>query len=138
MFQTPRFRAPRVAGYPCGAGALADKPPVAHSLTVTDFDRQNSLGCLLIRKECCPLLVHRRNLGPQALGAVATAVPDVEGEDLACLLVHGEPEPVWIRFLLHEAPQFVCLDLQTPEQPRLRTQRAVRANAPALQQNRQP
>src|SRR5215510_16380240 len=34
MFQTPRFRVPRVAGYPCGAVALADKPPVAHSLTV--------------------------------------------------------------------------------------------------------
>src|SRR5215813_13019959 len=44
MFQTPRLRVPRVAGYPCGAVALADKPPVAHSLTVTDFDRQNSLG----------------------------------------------------------------------------------------------
>jgi hypothetical protein len=39
--------------------------------------------------------------------AIATAIPEVEGDDLACLLVHGEPEPVWVRFLLHEAPQFV-------------------------------
>jgi hypothetical protein len=40
----------------------------------------------------------------------------MKGEDLAGLLVHSEPEPVGVRFLLHEAPQFVCLYLQTPEQ----------------------
>jgi hypothetical protein len=44
MFQTPRFSVPRAACCPCGAVALADKPPVAHSLTGADFARQSSLG----------------------------------------------------------------------------------------------
>jgi hypothetical protein len=43
--------------------------------------------------------------------AIATAVPEVEGDDWACLLVHGKLEPVWVRFLLHEPPRFVRLYL---------------------------
>jgi hypothetical protein len=44
-------RVPRVACYPCGAVALADKPPVAPTLSGTDFDRQNSLGAILVSRE---------------------------------------------------------------------------------------
>ena len=39
----------------------------------------------------------------------------MEGDDLTGLLVHGEPEPVWVGLLLHEAPEFICLNLETPK-----------------------
>src|SRR5262249_41650969 len=39
----------------------------------------------------------------------------LEGNELACLLVHGNPDPERVRLLLHKAPQLVCLHLQPPK-----------------------
>jgi len=37
----------------------------------------------------------------------------VEGEDLARLLAHGNPDTLLVGLPLHEALHFVCLNLQT-------------------------
>src|SRR2546427_5708312 len=48
--------------------------------------------------------VHHRHMGPERLAALPTAIPHVEGHDLARLGIHGEPHPWRVGFLLHEAP----------------------------------
>jgi hypothetical protein len=37
--------------------------------------------------------------------------PTWKGDDLACLLIHSDPDPVWSGLPLHEAPQLICLNL---------------------------
>ena len=69
---------------------------------------------VLIRIECRLLAVHRRQIGPQLLRARVTAITDVEGNDLPCLLVHREPHPLLVRFFRHKAPHLVRFHLQTP------------------------
>ena len=45
-----------------------------------------------------------------------TAIANVEGKDLPRLLVHREPNPLLIGFLLHETPHLVGFHLQTPDE----------------------
>src|SRR5215510_10440679 len=68
---------------------------------------------ILIRIEHRLLAVHRRQIGPQLLRTRVTAIPDVEGNDLPCLLVHSEPHPLLVGLLLHEAPRLIRFHLQT-------------------------
>ena len=44
-----------------------------------------------------------------------TAIADVKGNDLARLGVHGEPNPLFVRVLLHEAAHFIGFHLQALE-----------------------
>src|SRR5262245_5559683 len=69
---------------------------------------------ILIRIEHRLLAVHRRQIGPQLSRTRVTAIPDVEGNDLPCLLVHSEPHPLLVGLLLHEAPHLIRFHLQTP------------------------
>jgi len=40
----------------------------------------------------------------------------MERNDLACLLVHRDPDPLLVGFLLHEAPHLVGFHLQAPDE----------------------
>ena len=64
--------------------------------------RRNDPGvdCILIRIECRLLAVHRRQIGPQLFRARVTAITDVAGNDLPCLLVHRDPHPLLVRFFV--------------------------------------
>jgi hypothetical protein len=58
------------------------------------------------------LTVRFRNLRPQSRGTLAAAVPHVKGNDLAAPGIHSDPDPLRIRFLLHEAAHFIGFHLQ--------------------------
>ena len=62
---------------------------------------------ILIRIEGRLRAVHRRQIGPQLFRTLMTAITDMEGNDLPCLCVHGEPDPLFVRLALHEAPHLV-------------------------------
>src|SRR6516164_4534515 len=53
--------------------------------------RRNDPGVdrILIYIECRLLTVHRRQIRPQLPRTLVTAIPDMEGNDLQCLFVHG-------------------------------------------------
>ena len=70
------------------------------------------VGCILIRIERGLLLIHGGNLLPQGLSALATAVANVEGKDLASRSIHGNPYPLSVLFVPHKAPELVQLGLQ--------------------------
>jgi hypothetical protein len=61
-------------------------------------------GRIVVRMEYRLLTIPLRNVGLQLFGAVPTAVPDVEGNDLARLPVPGNPHPLRVGLLLHETP----------------------------------
>ena len=61
------------------------------------------------------LTVCVRNLGPQELGAPAAAIPHMKGNHLATRGIHGDPNPLLVRFLLHEAAHFIRFYLQAPQ-----------------------
>jgi hypothetical protein len=69
------------------------------------------IGVVLIRMESGLLTVHQRDLGPQLFGTVTTAIPDMERNDLTRLGVHGDPNRLLIRFLLHKAPHLIGFQL---------------------------
>jgi hypothetical protein len=85
-------------------GQLGDGPMLRQGMTPL-------LDVVAVRREHGLLLLPRQNLSLQGLCALAAAIPDVEGDDLACLLIHSEPDPVWSGLPLHEAPQLICLNL---------------------------
>ena len=58
------------------------------------------VGVVLIRMEGRPFAVYYGDVGLQRFSAVATAIPDVKRNDLACLGIHGDPHPLLVRFLL--------------------------------------
>ncbi len=66
--------------------------------------------------ECRALTIHCGNPGPELLGTGLAAVANMKGQDLARLLIHGKPDLALVRFFLHETPQLVCLNVQTPEE----------------------
>ena len=48
---------------------------------------------------------------PQSQSALTTAVPDMESDDLVSCDIHGNPDPLPIRFLPDEALELVELGL---------------------------
>jgi len=52
------------------------------------------------------------NLCPQAPGTLTTTIADVKSNDLARLRAHAEPNPLFVRLLLHEAAHFIGFHLQ--------------------------
>ena len=60
--------------------------------------------------------VHFRNLRPPLLSTRVAAIAHVKGNDLAGLGIHGDPHPLLIGFLLHEAGQFIGFHLQALDQ----------------------
>jgi hypothetical protein len=89
-------------GFPC---QLANRPvlrrrdhPVVHHI--------------LIRVKRGVLPVRQWNLGPQALGTLSTPIPHLKGNHLACVGVHGNPDPLLVGFLLYKAGHFIRFHLQ--------------------------
>ena len=67
---------------------------------------------LMIHIEYSVLLILGGNLLPQGCGALTATVANVEGTDLPDGGVHGNPNPVPVRLLAHQAPGLVQLGLQ--------------------------
>ena len=55
---------------------------------------------ILIDIERRLLTVHRRKIRPQLLRTLVTAIPDMERNDLPCLFVHGDPDPLFVGLFL--------------------------------------
>jgi hypothetical protein len=72
---------------------------------------------MLIGVKCGVVTVHQRNLDPQTLGTLAAAIPHMKGNDLTCLGVHRDPNPLLVALLLHEARHFVRFDLKALNHP---------------------
>jgi len=62
---------------------------------------------IFIRIEHRLLTIHRGEVCPQLFRTVVTAISHVERDDLTCLLVHGDPDPLFVGPLLHEAPHLM-------------------------------
>jgi hypothetical protein len=71
----------------------------------------------LIGRECRLLTVDCRNIGPPLLRTVVAAVSRGERHDWPRLRVHRDPDPWFVRLLLHEAPHRVRFHLKTPDEP---------------------
>ena len=71
---------------------------------------------ILVGREHCLVSVDRRKIGPQLFRTVVTAVSYVEGHDLACLLIHGDPHPLFVGFFRHEAPHLIRFHLQPADE----------------------
>jgi hypothetical protein len=72
----------------------------------------SGIGVVLIRTECGLRTVHPRDLGPQLLGTVTTAIAHVKRHDLARLGLHRNPEPWPIGLLRNKAPQLISFGFQ--------------------------
>lgn len=66
------------------------------------------------------LLILDGNLSPPSLCALATAVADVKGDDLAAQGIHGKPHPLPIRLLPDKTPELVYFSSQPLQDPPLR------------------
>jgi hypothetical protein len=62
------------------------------------------------------LTVPRRQIRPQLLRTLVTAIPDVERHDLPGLFVHGDPDPLFVGLCFHKAPHLVRFHLKTPNE----------------------
>jgi hypothetical protein len=67
---------------------------------------------LLIRVQHGVLALCSRNLGPQALGTLAAAIPAMEGHHLTRLGIHGDPDPLRVRLLVDKTGHFIRFHLQ--------------------------
>jgi hypothetical protein len=56
--------------------------------------------------------VYQRDLGPECFGTVATPIAGMKRNDLACLRVHGDPDPLPVGLLLHKTPHLIGLSFQ--------------------------
>jgi hypothetical protein len=88
------------------AGSLSDG-------SVLGGGNDSRVDCILICRDYSLLLILGGNLLPQGLTALATAIPDVEGKELAIDGVHGNPDPLSIHLLPDTAPELVHLGVQT-------------------------
>ena len=61
-----------------------------------------------------PAAHYHRQIRPQLPRTLVTAIPHMEGNDLPCLFVHGNPHPWLMRFCRHDAPHLIRFHLQTP------------------------
>jgi hypothetical protein len=72
---------------------------------------------ILIGVKCGVLTVRLRNFGPQVPGTRAAPIPHVKGNHLARVRVHGNPDSLLMRFLLHEAAHCIRFHLKPSNQP---------------------
>src|SRR4051794_23894331 len=84
------------------AGQLGDGP-------MSGGGNNPCISRIVIRVEHRVLLIRGWNLRPQNLRALATTITDMEGSDLAGIGIHGNPDPVTVRLLTHEAPELIHL-----------------------------
>jgi hypothetical protein len=75
---------------------------------------------ILVRVEGRLFTVYHRKIRPELLAAVATAIPDMKRNDLAGDRIHSDPDPLFVRFLLHKAPHFIGFRFQAGQQHRCR------------------
>jgi len=60
--------------------------------------------------------IGQRNIGPECLATVTTPIAHMECNDLARSRIHRNPDPLFVRFLLHEAPRLIGLRFQVRQQ----------------------
>jgi hypothetical protein len=72
---------------------------------------------ILISIQCCLLAIRRRQIGPYLFCTVVAPIADMQGNPLACLLVHGHPDPLFVGLLLRAAPQLIYCHLPPPKDP---------------------
>src|SRR5918992_418230 len=70
------------------------------------------VGVIMICVKRGLLAIYRGNVRPQLLCTVATTIPNVKGNDLTCLGVHGDPELLFVTLLRHKAPHLIGLSFQ--------------------------
>jgi len=73
-----------------------------------------SIGVILIRVERGLLTVHHQDLRLQLWGTLTTAIPDVNGDDLAGPGINGDPDPRLVRLLSDNAPHLIRFGFQLP------------------------
>jgi hypothetical protein len=87
-------------------------PSVLRDRLVSLCRNHTCVGIILICIEDGLLTGHPGDLGPQRFGTAATPITDVKRNHLAGLSVHGNPDPLPISLLLHEAPRFIGFGFQ--------------------------
>jgi hypothetical protein len=65
------------------------------------------VGPILIRVKPGLLAIGHRDISPQRLSAFPTTIPNVEGNNLMGLGIHGHPDPWLVGSPLYEAPHLV-------------------------------
>ena len=63
----------------------------------------------------------QRHIGPELLATLTTPIPYMKRNDLAGGRIHGDPDPLFVRFLLHEAPHLIGFCFQSGQQHRCGT-----------------
>jgi hypothetical protein len=92
---------------------LWDRPSNELALWAFFSDADGSFEVTRYRADVPPETVHRGKVCPQLFRTVVTAIPHVERDDLTRPLVHGDPNPLLVGLLLHEAPHLICFNLKT-------------------------
>src|SRR5437870_9659178 len=87
-------------------------PRVLRDGFVTRRRNHTLIHLIEIRVEYRLLLIRLRYVGPQLFSTLPTSVPDVEGDDLARLGIHRDPDPLLVGFLLYEAPHRIGFRFQ--------------------------
>ena len=67
---------------------------------------------ILVRMKCCLFPVHQGNSGPERLPTLIASVSHMKRNDLPGGRIHRNPNPLFVRLLLHEAPHLVGFRLQ--------------------------
>jgi hypothetical protein len=70
------------------------------------------VGFILVRMECRLPAVHSWELGPQLMGTVATAIPDMKSNNSAGCSIHGNPDPLPMGLFLHNSPYLIGFRFQ--------------------------
>jgi hypothetical protein len=71
---------------------------------------------ILVRMEGGLFTGDPRNIRPEFLATVATPIPHMKRNDLAGGRIHRHPEPLFVGFVLHEAPPLIGFRLQPGQQ----------------------
>ena len=91
-------------------------PRVLRDRFVLRRRNDSCVDSILVGIERRVLAVHCRQIGPQLFRTVMAAITDVEGNDLAYLLVHGNPDPLFVGLFLHEALHLIGFHPQPPNE----------------------
>ena len=67
------------------------------------------VSVILVRMKRGLFPVYQRDLGSECFGTVATPIADMKRNDLACLRIHGNPDPLPVGLLLHKTPHLIGL-----------------------------
>jgi hypothetical protein len=73
----------------------------------------------------CLFPIHEGNIGPERLSALVAAIAYMKRNDLAGGRIHGNPDPLLVRFLLYKAPPLVGFRFQARDHDRCGTGRAL-------------